>query len=585
MPGFTAVNHRKQSAEASSSRVLPVQTSGAQEEEADEAESSQAARRREEDLPTQIPDRDWEIIRIVDRKDANGLLMYRVQWAYTKHPTAILQSRRSGEAITVNGKVCKVLHRSTTQPDLETGAHTSLIEWREQWLPLWQLCSAHELVAEYELKHPRGKNRLQPPFKLHREPWKFEPEEEEDIDKRGDIEDDVFEPELGIDYTMSFLERQRADLDSEDGLKVAKSLMWLNMPVRQRLVFNDWFCARETEEARSYDSSRPGKHRAMFIYMVGDAWKTGCSHCESFDESLPFAKCVTLDGALMGACTNCTYMGRGRECSMHHDVRLEHTIRCVDAYASSNSTSTSPVESPANDSAVDLSSDSTLPSSPVRPGWVSPSPTPPGSPELGSEDFRGVHVQDQQMDDESSSPSIPRRRSKGKSARRKRSKEGSPSAGQEPTKVKKNRTRKGKKFVKPERMSSSDPPASLHLDTCRGAPYPCTHPIAGCEPPVIGDDSTYPPQVVFNDKKFTRGQATDEEIRYILSRCWCPTTECLQNMWEADQAEAAIDGDSMYDSKEDFLSIACYELLTDIARMCCPVPSWDSSKKIVIDLT
>ncbi|KAF2159927.1 hypothetical protein M409DRAFT_60341 [Zasmidium cellare ATCC 36951] len=484
MPGFTAVNQRHRSVEASSSRIRQVEPV---EQDVEEASRVDRAFRgshesQEDDLPAQIPDRDWEIISIIDRKDVNGLLLYQVRWAYTKHPTAILHTRRRGEAVNVDGQVCKVLRRSTTQPDLETGEHT---------MPL-------ELVAEYELKDPRQANRLQPSFALHREPWKFEPEEEEDIEKRGDIEGNVFEPEVGIDYTMSFLE----------------------------------------QEPRPYDLGRVGKHRAVYVYMVGDAWRKTCSHCESFDQSLPFAKCVTLDGALMGACANCAYLGRGKGRSLHHDVRPEHTIRCTEAHASGSPTSASSSASSPNDSAVDLSSDSTMSSSPVRMGWVSPSPTPPGSPELGSDDFQGNDVHDQEPGDERLDQQRSDKRAKAKSARRKRAGDGDRAASQGPShKVKKRRSRKWKKFVKREQFScSSIPSASLHLDTCRGAPYPCTHPIAGCEPQVIEDDSMYPPHVVFNDRVFRSGQAMDEEVRYILSRCWCETTEYIQELWDTHQA-------------------------------------------------
>lgn len=518
----------------------------------------------------------------------NGLLLYQVRWAYTKHPTTILQNRRDGEQVVrVGREVCKVLRRSTTLPDEETGEHTSLVEWPETWLSVWELCSSLNLVIRYEASHPRNLAeaiRLKQPLisaMPHRVPWILEPEVEEDIDKRADIDSEVFQPEERKDYTTSFLSWQRRKLDSEDGLQIASSIRMLNMPVRQRLTFSDWFCAEvEGQEPQSYDTTRDTLLRALFVYVVGDAWFPSCSSCDNIDHSLPFTKCVALDGVFNGACTNCVFVGRGQTCDLHNNApRSRNLARCIEAHAvpeasSGSSSHSSPANSPGNFSSVgspSIVNHTTPPSSPPKSGWISPSPMPPGSPELGLEDLAGGNGSVRPNAASSPSPKPTKRKS----------------SSPEP---KKNRSKRRMKFriVKHEDTSSTTSNSLLsHAGTCRGGLSYCTHPIAGCKPLAIEDDSQHPPSDVFNDRKFGSGQASDEEVKYVLSRCSCANTQLLRDAWDRYRADPAENESQLeFESKEEFLSIACYEQLTELAMVCCPVPSWPGPKeRVEIDLT
>lgn len=106
----------------------------------------------------------------------------------------------------------------------------------------------------------------------------------------------------------------------------------------------------------------------------------------------------------------------------------------------------------------------------------------------------------------------------------------------------------------------------------------CVDRNAGC------NAANLPPKAVIAGQKFERGELTDEQVKFIISRCSCRQTEMLQDFWEillANETEARRPRFSVWKSKWTYLSWEYHEILQKLADARCPAP-WSGE---MIDLT
>ena len=141
-----------------------------------------------------------------------------------------------------------------------------------------------------------------------------------------------------------------------------------------------------------------------------------------------------------------------------------------------------------------------------------------------------------------------------------------------------------RKIIKPEAQESLlSADLTLHPDTCGPTGQICRHPTIGHILPPITDGSLHPPNVVFNHVYFSPGEATDDQVRYIISRCSCQNTMRLEQAWQDVLKEAAEDGQDIEISKEEYLSHFFADWLNQLVRRACPTPSFP--QRVEIDLT
>lgn len=106
----------------------------------------------------------------------------------------------------------------------------------------------------------------------------------------------------------------------------------------------------------------------------------------------------------------------------------------------------------------------------------------------------------------------------------------------------------------------------------------CVDEHAGCSA------ADLPPKAVIAGQQFEPGELTDEQVKFIISRCSCRQTEMLHDFWEillAHEKEVRRPRFSVWKSKWTYLSWEYHEILQKLADARCPAP-WSGE---VIDLT
>ena len=103
---------------------------------------------------------------------------------------------------------------------------------------------------------------------------------------------------------------------------------------------------------------------------------------------------------------------------------------------------------------------------------------------------------------------------------------------------------------------------AFHHDGCLPPPAPCRDRTCGR---VVNTHSYR----VFRGDSFSKGQATDEQVNFILSCCTCTNTQALQQAWdEFRKAEERKGLTPRYESKERYFSHDCWRVLNQLVGWC-----------------
>lgn len=96
----------------------------------------------------------------------------------------------------------------------------------------------------------------------------------------------------------------------------------------------------------------------------------------------------------------------------------------------------------------------------------------------------------------------------------------------------------------------------------------CADPIAG----VVLPPNT--PPLVMSKRQFSRpGEATDEEVQFIISRCNCAATEELEETWQTVlQKKEQRQDEHRWPSKWAYISHRRWQRLNEFVQMFCPWP-------------
>ena len=76
---------------------------------------------------------------------------------------------------------------------------------------------------------------------------------------------------------------------------------------------------------------------------------------------------------------------------------------------------------------------------------------------------------------------------------------------------------------------------------------------------------------VYRNKRFKQGEATPDEIRYVISRCPCPYTDYLHGGWEQYVADMVEQGRDNKYNKATYLSKRFHEDINELISAYCPL--------------
>ncbi|SMQ52690.1 unnamed protein product [Zymoseptoria tritici ST99CH_3D7] len=494
-----------------------------------------------------VPPRSWTVSSVTGRRDSKGLLKYTVRWDPSTHPTSSLQTdfHNGHQRLYVEGRPWRVESLDAVEP--VGGLPHTRVRWKSTVHPVWELSSACDTLADYDRHHPTpGK-----PLDFQR--WSLyiqnvqDPEVVSDADVHGTIDDDVFVPRQGIDYTQSLLHRSKKQL-KHAGLKNPSVLQQLNMPRRQKLTFSNSF----TESGRTWDLSQDIKFRATFVHIAGHSQSSRCSRC--VEKGGVFDKCVTSRDVFAGACTNCAVAGRGTSCEYHNKLEWRKDI-LPDAVEEEEDE----VDDPAD--AQDATQDAVSNMSALRlvdnaaaqdVTVLERIQTASAASRIALPARKPVRISGSSVP-QASSPS-----------RRKRDRDAGD--GEEDLSRPTKRRDSG---VSAAQGAYPSPPPVEGIDTmyhlkCRVSGRHCIDPNVGFLLPENLTD--YKRFIVFNDEVFGKGELTTEQVKFIISCSPCGLALKLDQGWDDVRSLAGM----TYVSRWRYFSDLYYDLLGTAIKRYCP---------------
>ncbi|EME38163.1 hypothetical protein DOTSEDRAFT_29746 [Dothistroma septosporum NZE10] len=530
----------------------------------------------------EIQERDWEIVRIEDSQIKDGIRERKIAWQATRHSRALMRTGPGGKVVlNVAGVRWGGMREQTVEPQEVDDNGMVRVYWATTWHPDWDL--PKDLVARWERRYGDDEGTKEekqlPRWWLWPEQTEecLPPEPEPDPGERELMpltEEDTFTLEAGKDYTISFLEQRRRALTLpvvDHGVPDSTILRFLNMRVRNRLRIADDF---EKHHFRSNNLFV----RTSLIYIFGTAMLKSCSHCR--EGGGPYPRCVTWLGELSGACCNCSYFRRGSNCEYHFTVRwikapklpADRDAMDVDdgdfppfddpsIDPSSNPTSTPPSSDP-NNSRAHVSRDS---SNEVLSNENPPEVGGDNVPDPVDQDGAGSSTTTNQLVDQSTTPQSTFDVGNHNSA----------SQNERPGRIRSD----SDTSIKSEEVDASyEGKSTFHHDGCLAPPAPCRDRVCGR----LIDGNYHSVSRVFRGETFAKGQATDEQVNFILSCCTCTNTQALQQAWEKFQrVEHERNARPRYQSREQYFSHDCWRVLNQLITWCPEKWSFDGE----IDLT
>ncbi|KAK4616393.1 uncharacterized protein CLAFUR5_05266 [Fulvia fulva] len=520
----------------------------------------------------EIQERDWEIVRLEATRVKDCVRERKIAWRGTRHSSAIMRMRPGGEVVlNVAGVRWGGMREQTVEPGEVDNDGMVRVYWATTWHPDWDLPKS--LVAGWEREY--GEDEVSKEDKQQPRWWLW-PEQTEDClpsepePDPGERElmpltdDETFTLEPGKDYTISFLEERRAALslpEPDHAIPESTIIRFLNMHVRNRLRVVDSF------EEHAFRSNTLFV-RTSLIYIFGTAMIRPCSHCR--DGGGPYPRCVIWLNELGGACCNCAFSRRGVGCEYHFAVRWFKASALAadgDAVMVDEDSDPSP---PSDYPSIDPSNE--------------PTSTPPSSDPDNVEsrdaqhsgqiisvrhdmpDFGHDGDPDKEQRQRSSSPAG-RQHHQHTQARpigKLKASDG-PSRKTTPSRTRSDSTTS----IKSEQFESSPSGSStFHHPGCPAPPAPCRDPICGQN--ISSNPTHHTP--VFRGDSFRKGQATDDQVNFILSCCTCTNTQALQQAWEEFRGREERNGVSQslsrYESRERYFSSDCWRVLNQLVGWC-----------------
>ncbi|USW58125.1 hypothetical protein Slin15195_G114440 [Septoria linicola] len=536
--------------------------------------------------------RKWPVSAISDKRYTDeGAIELQAEW----EPTIVRSSQVSTDEDNVvraefeGDRISGVRRHFRSGLHPETGEELSTVEWKPSWRSVWALAGAQDVIADYHDQHPEDVRRKEGEWWRRSDlgPSIMVAEGEAGPGKALNLNGHHLVPEKG-DYTLTVASHFFGELN---GLASAASVRYLNMPVRQRLIFSDQYL----------ETFRTGKKRGinlrtnlrlMLVYVTGLARATDmCSRCE--EGNGPFPKCVIDDSVAMGVCVNCAIsVSESSNCEFwHHNRRsLRPSVWNPAGLATAEEDEEQDQE---NDDELHVDGDFG-----VAPGAQSAEGNRNSSP--------GLFVTPEPEDGLDVSPKIghgsrgqPGRsiitntsRSSVTAGRAERSSRyatpvsrASPNLDRvvKPAKVSEVQLKVESPVTRDSGKGSKAPRSSRPKRQKRSITWiakhkACTSTHFGrpCQDQAVGGSraGTDEPVLVHRGRAFKYAEATPEEIDDILSYCPCDQAEEFERMWQVYVDMVKEEQTSIEEvlSKEECLSKVWYQELNQAVKLFCPAP-------------
>ncbi|KAK4500550.1 hypothetical protein PRZ48_008739 [Zasmidium cellare] len=539
-----------------------------------------------------IPDRDWKVISILEKRRRSGIVEHLVQWAASKHPSSVIQQSHEGQwTVDIAGVQYEVAGRTASSTDTNDEP-LELITWKPSWHFDWELPKGS--VAQFEVQ--LGEVKTDPQETLEPSWWKWgeytdwycPPEPEPHSSKTKCLSLEYLDPEVDSDYTISFLEQIRQYMLTEgDRSKPSQKAIttFLNMRIRQRLQFPADLCG----EGRTLFLERDERVHALLVYIFRMANVVQCKCC--IDQPGPFPKCVNwMGGTFAGACVNCVFKRQRSQCDYHlrsksHSSSKPALLTTTDFSQKlpeiarqsqlANMLDSDSSSSPSEPRSIDFRSSVELHEHDDR--FTPASSIDGGSgdlPDLGmpadavptdsiSHDFRDKR-KTPSMDADPVNESLPDD-SATHSVKRQLVEDNVPPDNQ----AVKTDDDVDEHVPKRQRQSPVGfPPMFFEHKNCNGSRNaPCTDPVVGAVAP------SDPAAIVFCNQEFRPGQATNDQVHFIISRSDCAAAEQLDETWQKVRSKHEERGiENRWSSKENYISHRRWRLLNELIREFCPWP-------------
>ncbi|PPJ52269.1 hypothetical protein CBER1_10266 [Cercospora berteroae] len=542
----------------------------------------------------------WPIAKVVKKRYTDqGVIELKAEW----QPTTVRFSQVSTDEdntiwVDIDGERTKgVKRRVRVGVHEESGEELWSIEWKSTWRSVWGLAGAMDAVSEYHESHLDDVRRKE--GKWWRisdlgplvQPAEGEPAPGTLLDL---IDGRYLVPEQGRDYTLAISANFFGSLN---GMASKASVRYLNMPVRQRLIFTDTYI-ESLETSRKKGINLRSHLRLLLVYVTGLARSVDmCTRCEAGYG--PLLKCVIDDTAAAGTCVNCAisisetsscqwwhHNRRGDRPSLWNPALLETDPGAnggvgpiADEGAGTSAGGEAMEQAQGVDGANNTRADSAglfvTPGMEDRPGPAQPdgdpgqtggaTPVVHSSSTLGRNDASTAFVtpasarsQGERVEDDPQN-SVTKTKLESPSAEpRKQSSEPTPG---------------------PSKRRRHD--ARTKSPSWIGKHRNCTSARFGrpCRDPIVGAWQTSPdePVRVGRDCVFAYGEASDRDVNDVLRCCPCDQAEAFEEMYQLylESQLPAMSDESLL-SKAECIAKVWYEELNQAVRLYCPAPGQPS---------
>ena len=290
--------------------------------------------------PAQYLGREFTVLHINDSATIHSEKHYLVHWADSIMHKSLTRALDSGFIVNVDGEEwdavsCTGIGR---RKDCDELSELCYIQWKDTWVPQWQLDNARDAILEFEglemanavLSHGEDVRSSieRPPLDQEPSPVPTARQERHDSleadlthDYQPDIPRLILRPEAGADYRPGLRELVARVI----GAYSPMLKKWPGQNDKRHLLFSDSYIAK----AFGFDMTRSERLNAAFAQISGVKQRRQCACCEKGNG--PFVGCVVAANFAAGACANCAAGRNSRKCNFHVKCKTDASLHLSEA--------------------------------------------------------------------------------------------------------------------------------------------------------------------------------------------------------------------------------------------------------------
>ena len=274
--------------------------------------------------PAPFRGREFTVFRINDSATSHSEKHYLVHWADSIVPKHLTGAVNSGFVVTVDGEEWEAVSCIDVGPGEDCEEHC-YIEWKDTWVPEWQLDNARDAIAEFESQEnanavlgseedirssiersPLDQEEPSSPPTARRDRHQS-PEIDLAHENQPNIPRLIFKPEAAADYRPGLRELVQRVIGTDSSV----FRKWPEQNDKRHLLFSDSYITK----GLGFDMTRSERLNAAFAQTSGAKQRPPCECCEKGNGA--FIGCVVAANFAAGACANCAAGRNPRKCNFH----------------------------------------------------------------------------------------------------------------------------------------------------------------------------------------------------------------------------------------------------------------------------